>query len=102
MNLLHYPVEKLKADLIAIAGRRLDLAEYRLFFFGSRVTNKGNDHSDVDVGVEGPAPIPEEILGAIKDDLEKLPVLYKIDFVDFASVSEDFKKVALARIEVIK
>ncbi|MEI7482588.1 MAG: nucleotidyltransferase domain-containing protein [Elusimicrobiota bacterium] len=102
MNLQHYPAEKLKADLLAIVGRRLDLVQYRLFYFGSRVTNKGDDHSDIDVGVEGPAPVPAAILDGIKEDLVNLPVVYKIDFVDFASVSEDFKKVALANIEVIK
>lgn len=102
MNLQHYPAEKLTAALLAIVGRRLDLAKYRLFYFGSRVTNKGDDHSDIDVGVEGPAPVPAAIFDDIKKDLENLPVVYKIDFVDFASVSEDFKKVALARIEVIK
>ncbi|MDO8464596.1 MAG: nucleotidyltransferase domain-containing protein [Gallionella sp.] len=101
MNLQHYPPEKLKADLLAIVGRRLDLAKYRLFYFGSRVTNKGDDHSDIDVGVEGPAPVPAAILDGIKEDLVNLPVVYKIDLVDFASVSEDFKKVALASIEVI-
>ncbi|PIU19882.1 MAG: nucleotidyltransferase domain-containing protein [Elusimicrobia bacterium CG08_land_8_20_14_0_20_59_10] len=102
MNLLHYPVEKLKADLLAIVGRRLDLVQYRLFFFGSRVTNKGDDHSDIDVGIDGPAAVPAQTLGAIKEDLENLPAVYKIDLVDFAAVSGDFKKVALARIEVIK
>ncbi|MFH1619260.1 MAG: nucleotidyltransferase domain-containing protein [bacterium] len=102
MNLQHYPAEKLKADLLAIVGRRLDLTQYLLFYFGSRVTNKGDDHSDIDVGVEGPAPVPAAILDGIKEDLVNLPVIYKIDFVDFASVSDDFKKVALAKIEVIK
>ncbi len=102
MNLQHYPVEKLKADLLAIVGRRLDLAKYRLFYFGSRVTNKGDDHSDIDIGIEGPAPVPAAILDGIREDLVNLPTIYKMDLVDFASVSEDFKKVALAKIEVIK
>ena len=102
MNLRHYPVEKLKADLLAIVGPRLDLYKYRLFFFGSRTTGRGDDHSDIDVGIEGPAPVPAQVMHAIKENVENLPALYKIDFVDFASVAEDFKKVALADIEVIK
>lgn len=102
MNLRYYPVEKLKADLLAIAGRHLDLARYRIFFFGSRITGGGDERSDVDVGVDGPMPVPPEILNAIKEELEELPALYKIDLVDFFSVSEEFKKVALSKIEVIK
>lgn len=102
MNLRHYPVEKLKTDLRSIVGRRLDLAQYRLFFFGSRVTNSGDDHSDIDVGVEGPAPVPPAALSAIKEELEDLPTVYKVDLVDFAEVSGDFRQVALANIEVIE
>lgn len=102
MNLRHYPVEKLKTDLRFIVGRRLDLAQYRLFFFGSRVTNSGDDHSDIDVGVEGPAPVPPAALSAIKEELEDLPAVYKVDLVDFAEVSGDFRQVALANIEVIE
>jgi len=102
MNLRHYPVEKLKTDLRAIVGRRLDLAQYRLFFFGSRVTNNGDDHSDIDVGVEGPVPVPDATLSDIKDELENLPTVYKVDLVDFASISGDFRKVALTKIEVIE
>ena len=102
MNLRYYPPDKLKADLLAIAGRHLDLTQYRLFFFGSRVTGKGDDHSDVDVGVEGPGPVPPDKIRAIKEELEKLPSLYKIDFVDFAGVSEEFRKVAQSAREVIK
>ena len=102
MNLRHYPIEKLRTDLRSIVGRRLDLAKYRLFFFGSRVTNTGDDHSDIDIGVEGAAPVPAAALSAIKEELENLPTVYKLDLVDFADVSEDFKKVALAKIEVIE
>jgi predicted nucleotidyltransferase len=102
MNLRHYPAEKLKADLLAIVGRRLDLASYRLFFFGSRVMNKGDEHSDIDVGIMGPAPVPARAMDEMKDDIENLPTLYKIDLVDFAGLPEDFKQVALAKIEEIK
>ena len=102
MNLRHYPAEKLKADLLAIAGRHLDLSKYRIFFFGSRVTGKGDEYSDGDVGVDGPGPVPSEKMSAILEELENLPVLYKIDFVDFTAVPEEFRKVALAKIEVIK
>ncbi|MBI4801791.1 MAG: nucleotidyltransferase domain-containing protein [Elusimicrobia bacterium] len=56
-------MKKLKGDILSIVGRHLDLTQYRLFFFGSRVTNKGDDHSDIDVGVDGSVPVPAEILG---------------------------------------
>ncbi|MEK7189472.1 MAG: nucleotidyltransferase domain-containing protein [Patescibacteria group bacterium] len=52
-RLEYYPVEKLKKELKDIAAKYLDLKKYHLFFFGSRVTGKGSERSDIDVGIEG-------------------------------------------------
>jgi septum formation topological specificity factor MinE len=40
MKLEHYPVEKLKEEILKILSKYLDLSQYKVFFFGSRV--KGN------------------------------------------------------------
>ena len=60
-----------------------------------------DDRSDIDIGIEGPGPTPGHVLEAIRDDLEKLPVLYKIDLVDFKSVSSEFYQEAKKTIEKI-
>jgi len=49
MRLEHYPIEKLKKEILEIIGKHLDLNKYKIFFFGSRVTGKGNDRSDIDI-----------------------------------------------------
>ena len=69
--------------------------------FGSRVTGKGNDRSDIDVGIEGPEEIPSRIIIPIKEEIEALPTLYKIDVVDFSRISEGFRKVAQHKIEAL-
>ena len=102
MRLEHYPVEKLKQEILQIVGQHLDLKDCRLFFFGSRVDGKGNARSDIDIGIEGKREIAIEIMGKIDEELEKLPVLYKIEIVDFKKVPPDFRKVALKAIEPIK
>ena len=93
--------ETLKKHIKEIAGRHLDLNKYKLFFFGSRVTNRGSEHSDIDVGILGNTSVPEKVLGQIKEDLEEAALLYSVDIVDFFSVSEQFKQVALQDIEYI-
>ena len=40
-------------------------------------------------------------MAEMKEDIENLPTLYKIDLVDFATGSDDFKKEALAEIEAM-
>ena len=101
MRLEHYPVEKLKQEVLQIVGRHLSLKEHRLFFFGSRVKEMGDERSDIDIGIEGKREVPIEVMGRIGEELEKLPILYKIELVDFRKVPPDFRKVALQTIEPI-
>lgn len=101
MKLEFYPIEKLKKQILEIIGRYLDLEVYQIFFFGSRVTGKGNEKSDIDVGIEGPRPVPPKIMWQIEDEIENLPTLYKIEIVDFSQVSSKFKEVVKEQIEIL-
>jgi len=101
MRLEHYPIEKLEKEILEIVGKHLDLAKYRVFFFGSRVTGQGTDRSDIDVGIDGPEAIPAGVKFAIEEDIENLPTLYKIEIVDFKHVPPKFREVALKKIEPI-
>jgi predicted nucleotidyltransferase len=100
MKLEHYPVEKLKEEILKILSKYLDLNHYKVFFFGSRVTGRCDERSDIDIGLEGPE-IPSHIKIQIEEELENLPILYKIDLVDFRKASEEFKKVAKEKVEYI-
>lgn len=101
MRLEHYPEEKLKKEILKIAGKHLDLKKYKVFFFGSRVSGGGDERSDIDVGIEGETPLPSTALSDIQEEIEELPILYKIDVIDFAEADEKFRKVALQYIEKI-
>lgn len=101
MRLEHGSEEKMKKDILGIIRKYLDLSQYKVFVFGSRVTGKGDDRSDIDIGIEGDKEIPLETMGKIKDEAEELPTLYKIDIVDFFQLSDKFKEVAKEKIEVI-
>ena len=101
MRLEHYDSEKLKKELLDIASKHLDLSRYTIFFFGSRVANKSDDRSDIDVGIQGAELVPTESLRKIKEDIEALPLLYKIDVVDFKHTSDSFREIAKQHIEYI-
>jgi predicted nucleotidyltransferase len=81
-----------------VIRRHLPDPAYSVFLFGSRATGSAALRSDVDIGIEGPAPVPRVTLAAIQDELEEAPTLHTIDVVDFTGVSEQFRRVALARI----
>jgi predicted nucleotidyltransferase len=100
MRLEYYSVDKLKKEILEILGKYLDLSKYKVFFFGSRVSGSGDSRSDIDIGIEGPE-ISAYAKLEIEEELENLPILYKIDFVDFNNVDEDFKKIAKKYVEYI-
>lgn len=105
MKLKFYPQEKLKKQVLEIIKRYLDLKDYKVFFFGSRLKNNSSknvdERADIDLGIEGPKAIPLEILAQIREAIEALPTLYSIDVVDFKRVDKDFEKVAKRTIEII-
>lgn len=101
MRLEFYSKEKLRKEVLNIFSQQLDIVRYRIFFFGSRVVGGGNERSDIDIGVEGPEEIPLSVMSKIKEEAEKLPILYKIDIVDFKNVSNDFYKIAIRNIELL-
>jgi len=71
---------------------------YRIFLFGSRAEGNFRINSDIDIGIEGPAPLPRETITDIAEELEDAPTLYSIDVVDFARVPAKFRAVASKRI----
>ena len=101
MKIENYSEKKLKEDILKIIGEYLDLKKYKVFFFGSRVKGTNSPRSDIDIGIEGAAPIPIETMANIKEKIFDLPILYRIDIVDFKNVSKDFREVAKQNIEFI-
>lgn len=101
MELKNYPADRLKEEILAIVGKYLDLNKYEVFFFGSRVSGKGTDRSDIDVGIEGPEPVPAKAWFGIEEEIENLPMLYKVEIVDFKKVAPIFKEVAMRHLEYI-
>ena len=77
-----------------VIRRRLPDPAYRVLLFGSRATGSAGERSDIDIGIEGPVPVSRAALAAIHDELEEAPTLYTIEVVDFAHVSERFRRVS--------
>ncbi|TSC92985.1 MAG: DNA polymerase beta domain-containing protein [Candidatus Berkelbacteria bacterium Licking1014_7] len=101
MKLEHISQKKLEKQLLKIFVKHLDLKKYKIFFFGSRVSGENSERSDIDVGIKGTRPIDLAVLGKIKDEIEELPILYKIDVVDFSRSDKDFQQIAQEYIEEI-
>ncbi len=75
---------------------REELSGRRVVLFGSRAKRTARPRSDFDLGAIGPAPMPLDLFFRIEDAFERLPTLYKIDWVDLSRASEEFRKAALS------
>ena len=71
----------------------------KVFIFGSRATGRSVTRSDIDLGIDLGHPIAPEVLAAIRDAFDDLPILQRVDVVDFSSVDGTFKTVALQQIK---
>lgn len=82
----------------AVVRRHVPDEAYRVFLFGSRADGSAHERSDIDIGIEGPRPVPREALELIHEELEEAPTLYSVDVVDFRRVDEKFRRVARSRL----
>lgn len=67
----------------------------KIFFFGSRATGRAGSRSDIDLGIDLGHAIAPEVLAALRDAFDELPIMQKVDVIDFSCVDEAFKTVAL-------
>ncbi|MBI2464384.1 nucleotidyltransferase domain-containing protein [Candidatus Peregrinibacteria bacterium] len=102
MRLENISSDFLKKEIRNRMEKHLDLKKYKVFIFGSRVTGKGDEHSDIDIGIEGDKPIPRVLFSNMRDEIEDIPILYTIEVVDFQRVPKEFRDIALQHIELLK
>ena len=89
--------EKILAEAAKIIRGHLG-EKCKVFLFGSRADGTARERSDYDIGILPENELKNGELGEIKEELENLPTLYKIDVVDFSNVSENFYTVAMQNI----
>ncbi|TBH21207.1 nucleotidyltransferase family protein [Thermus thermamylovorans] len=70
-----------------VAGRvahRLRGRHYRLWLFGSRARGEASPRSDYDLALWADPPLDLATLAALREELEALPVLQKVDLVELS------------------
>jgi predicted nucleotidyltransferase len=78
-----------------------ELEGYRIVLFGSRASRLHRERSDFDLGIYGDAPVPLHTFYKISDFLDRIPTLYRIDWVDLNRAAAAVQKNALANAKVI-
>ena len=81
-------------QVAAIVRRVTGDPAYRVFLFGSWGSGEARERSDIDIGIDGPAPVAPAAMFEIRNACETLQTLYTIEIVDFAQVAPNFRKEA--------
>jgi type I restriction enzyme, S subunit len=81
---------------------KLHVPDRRVVAFGSRVKWTARDTSDLDLCVMGDDKISFETLAALRNELSDSNLPYKVDVIDWASISPDFRKIVSAQCYEIK
>jgi len=82
-------------DLEAILrAAGVDFARHRPVVFGSRAEGTARRYSDIDLGLAG-EPLPFDRLARLTEALEESELPYRVDVVNLAETSREFRAVAL-------
>ncbi|MDB4902787.1 MAG: polymerase beta domain protein region [Mucilaginibacter sp.] len=91
--------EQIVSWLKEILAKNLSGVSYNAFIFGSQANKTSLSRSDIDLGIVTDDKLTLQQLSKISADIEELPMLYKIDLVNFNEVDSRFKSVALKNVE---
>jgi predicted nucleotidyltransferase len=80
-----------RAELDHILARTLP-AGVKVFAFGSRVHGRNlKPFSDIDLCLRGDKPVTAEVMMKIRNELEDSMLPFKVDVVDWATLSPEFR-----------
>ena len=71
----------------------------KIIVFGSRLTPKFRNYSDLDICLDDNRPLDLVKLSYLEEALTQSDILYKVDIVDWNRVTKEFQKIILERHE---
>ena len=92
LNYKHPKIQKLLKEVIKILEKNIKIP-FRLYIFGSFATGKASYFSDLDLALETKKDLSDSDLYKIKEEIENLRTLRKIDLVYLNKAPENLKKV---------
>ena len=69
--------------------------------FGSRVSGTIKEYSDLDLVIVGEFKIDPKVLMQLKDDFEESDIPFRVEILDWHSISDEFRRIIEQRYEVI-
>ncbi len=87
-------------EVLAILKRQVPDCEVRAF--GSRVTGKARQFSDLDLALVGKGEIGWQRVEALKDAFSESDIPITVDVLDWHAISEDFRRHIAQKYEILQ
>lgn len=85
-------IEKEQLEIVRkILKNNVPNAEIRIF--GSRYKRTNKEYSDIDIAIVQKEKISLELYSKMKEEFEESNLKYRVDLVDWNTISEEFKKI---------
>jgi predicted nucleotidyltransferase len=78
------------------------LPDYEILAFGSRVTGRAKQYSDLDLAVISNTPLDFGLLGTVRDAFSESDLPFKVDLVDWATTNQKFREIIKQACEVVQ
>lgn len=70
--------------------------------FGSRLKEKIKNYSDLDLAIVSKESLSGDVIYSLKDDFQESDLPFRVDVLDWSSISSEFKKVIEGEYEVLQ
>ncbi|WP_040976073.1 nucleotidyltransferase family protein [Necropsobacter massiliensis] len=70
-----------------------NIPHYTVWAFGSRVKGKAKPYSDLDLAVIAPTPLSLSEHANLSEDFSESDLPWRVDIVDWATTSENFRRI---------
>lgn len=77
------------------------VSDYEIRVFGSRISGAHKEYSDLDLVIMNDQPLDVQVRTQLRNDFEESVIPIKIDFVEWADLSDSFKKIIEEKNEVL-
>ena len=79
-----------------------NVPEYEVWAFGSRVKGTAKRYSDLDLAIITEKPLSLETHANLVDAFSESDLDWKVDIIDWAACSENFKKIIQTQFEIVQ
>ncbi|HAT72137.1 MAG TPA: nucleotidyltransferase domain-containing protein [Elusimicrobia bacterium] len=69
--------------------------------FGSRVNGSPKNYSDLDLALVGAAKLDSAVIGNLREAFEESDIPFRVDIIDWHSISKEFQTIILNKYEVL-